>query len=73
MSIQGYFDNEALSMLPKILVKINNAEKFESNEMVCRTLREINNSEIALINMNIEQINEFQDDLINIFKFYNWI
>lgn len=73
MSLQSELDQEAIDMLPKIKTEIKKAASFEANEMLCRTLRECMNSKIAMNSMNSEQLEKFQQDLLEIFEYNNWI
>lgn len=72
MSIQTTLNNQAINKLPKITELIKSAAKFEANQMTNRTIRELLSSEVALDNMNDEQLHEFQVDIINIFKHFGW-
>ena len=73
MSIQSQLNNSAIAVLPKIAAIIERAEVFEANQMKYRALREINNSKIAIDSMTLVQLDEFQEDLIEVFKCRNWI
>lgn len=70
--LQATLNNQAINKLPKIAELIKLAAKFEANQMTNRTMRELLSSEVALDNMNDEQLGEFQIDLINIFKHFGW-
>ena len=73
MSIQSILNQEAIDFLPAIKELMNNANKFEANQMRCLTLRKCGNLNKSLIDMTDSEIKEFEDDLISIFKFHEWI
>ena len=52
---------------------IKAAAKFEANQMTNKTIRECLNSRIAIDEMNDKELNDFQDDLITTFKYFNWL
>lgn len=60
-------------MLSKITFLIERAEKFEANQMTCRAIQECGNSKIAIDEMTDIQLEEFENELIDTFKFFNWI
>lgn len=73
MSIQSILNNQALVKLTKITSLIERAEKFEANQMTVRAIRECGNSKIAIDEMTDIQLEEFENKLIDTFKYFNWI
>jgi len=73
MGLQAILTKQAFEMLPRVLIEIESANDFESNQMTCYAERKLNNSRVALVDMTEQQINEFENDLIETFKFNNWI
>lgn len=73
MSLQSLLTKQAFEMLPKVLNAIEAANDFESNQMACYAERKINDSKIALVEMTNEQIDEFQNELLETFKFKEWL
>tara|TARA_R110002167_G_scaffold27695_5_gene94154 strand:+ start:868 stop:1104 length:237 start_codon:yes stop_codon:yes gene_type:complete len=73
MTIQNQFNNEALNMLPEIVAEIKKADQFGRDQIISKTLRECSNSRVSLINMNEKQLNEFQDNLLESFRYLEWI
>lgn len=73
MSIQATLDGQAINKLPKIAELIKAAAKFEANQMTNKTIRNCLNSRIAIDKMNDKELNDFQDDLITTFKYFNWL
>ena len=74
MTIQSKLNQNALDMLTEDFnAAVNSAAEFESNQMRESALREICNNSIRLTDMNSEQISDFSNDLLNQFKFKNWI
>lgn len=73
MSLQSQLDQEAIDMLPKIKSEIAKAAFEEANAMRLKTLQYCMNSSKAIIDMNSKELEEFQDDLLEIFKYREWI
>lgn len=71
--IQQQFDKAALNCLPRIITLIKNAASFESNQMRCKALYCIMDSIKAITDMCPEEIKSFEDELIRIFKYKEWI
>ena len=65
MNINKYF--------PKIAQCLDNALDFERNQMICAVERACINSHIALVDMTKNYKKRFENDLIEKFKFNNWI
>lgn len=73
MNIQAIFDQEVIDMLPIIKELITQSNKFEANQIRCRTIKECLNSCKALANMSLAELQEFQNKLIATFKHFEWI
>ena len=73
MSLQAILDQECIDYLPKIKDILVDSDLFSSNQIMQLTLREAMNSRIAIINMNKDQLDKFQDNLINVFKINGWL
>lgn len=73
MSLQSQFDLEAINMLPIVKAEILKANKFESNQMMNYALRDICNSSTPISEMSEQEIEKFQLDLIEVFKFLGFI
>lgn len=73
MTIQSQLDNESLKKLTQVSEVINNAEAFERNQMINAALRAMMNSTTAIDDMNDDQLKKFEADLIESFKFKEWI
>ena len=70
MSLQSQLNNDAITMLPLIKSAVKNAEAFESNQMINLTLKECLNSCTPLSDMSENQLEKFQTDLLDTFKYY---
>ena len=73
MSLQSNLNQNALEKLPKILSLIRKSDVFNKNQMICRTLTELQNSATSLDEMTHAQRNMFQLRLINVFKQNGWM
>lgn len=73
MTIQSQLDQIAINILPKIKSAIEAAEKFEANQMINRVLRECMNSSKAIDSMNESELNSFQDEVLETFKYNEWM
>lgn len=77
MGIQGQLDQEAIDMLPKVKAEIEKASAFEANQMKYSTIQACCNASqryrCAIAFMTTEEIEEFQSDLIDKFRFKEWI
>ena len=69
MSIQSILSNHAIDMLPKIKDLITSKSDQARSNLVSITLRACMNSRISLDDMNESQKEEFQNNLIETFKF----
>ena len=76
MSIQAHFDNQAISMLPRVKSLILQAREAgdydEANQMYSKTINAALNSKIPLENMTGRELSRFQMGLIDIFHFHGW-
>ncbi|HLX55278.1 MAG TPA: hypothetical protein VKR58_15145 [Aquella sp.] len=72
MTIQSQFNEEAINMLPLVKEEIAKAGKFESCQMTNKTLYAAINNHQALCDMSESDLQEFQNDLLEIFKFNGW-
>ena len=76
-NIQARFNNEAIDMLPRVKKEILKATQFEANQMKCLTLAKCCNASqhyrCAIAFMTKEELKEFEQDLLDVFKFKNWI
>ena len=73
MSIQAELNAEALSYLPEILNAIRNAEAFEANQMQNITLQRLLSSDVAVDHMDATDLAFFQADLLDYFKYQEWM
>lgn len=73
MSIQGIFNQEVFNYFPKIVEILKTVEFFERNQIRCKVWQECLNSRVAICNMKENELKEFEDELIAIFKYNNWI
>ncbi len=74
MSIQQQLNNMAISMCKKLQATISqSSDEFCINQMRCSALKEINNTYMPIENMTQEQLDKFQDEVIEKFKYNNWI
>lgn len=71
--VQQEMNQEAIDMLPRVKSAISKATAFGSNQMYHYTLRECNNSSVALCDMSSDQIELFQDRLFSVFENRGWI
>lgn len=73
MSIQSELNNAALEQLPKILNLIANADRFERDQIIDYTLRQLMQCNPCLDDMTLEQKSEFENNLIALFKEKGWV
>ena len=73
MSVQATLNAISMNSVPKIKEVIANAEAFEKNQMVYKTHHEMMNSSKPVVDMTSEELEIFQDELIELFHFNNWI
>lgn len=73
MSIQSKLDQQAFNLLPLIKEEISKAAEFEAHQMIHKTLYQVLNNSQALEDMSDSDLEEFQADLLEIFKFKGWI
>ena len=73
MSIQSQLNNEAINCLPKIKTLIENAASFEANQMSNYANNEMMNSYKSVNSMTSEELDSFQCEIIETFKFKDWI
>ena len=73
MNIQSIFNEQCISSLPKIKKITKESAFFEANQIVCFTLRKAMDSKKAVSTMSDKEKKEFQEDLIETFKFNGWI
>lgn len=71
--MQSQFNAHAINMLPVIKHEINAAKDFERDQMIHRTLEEINNLSKPLAEQNALERLIFQNELLDIFARKNWI
>ena len=73
MSIQAKLNNESLQALPKLYIQILHAPAYERNQMICKTLHLININMTPLIEMDQNELENFEDCIINNFKMREWL
>lgn len=73
MPIQSILNEDAMSYVPRIRKLIEEAERFEANQMKEKALQMMSTISPCLQDMNILQIAEFETNLIETFKYKNWI
>lgn len=73
MSLQHQLDEMSIASLPRIKKLIDESKKFEANQMYQYARHKMMNAWKPVIYMSIDELDEFQDDLIKIFEHHNWI
>lgn len=74
MSLQSKFDNQALQMLPKVWVCIQDSkDSFCRSQMISVALREISNFSTCLDEMSAEEIAKADEFLVDWFIRNEWI
>lgn len=73
MSLQNSLNSDSLSKLTSVSEVISKAEKFEANQMREAVIRAMLNSNTAVDDMNEEELTKFESDLIDSFRFKEWI
>ncbi len=73
MSIQAALNADSMNSVPKIKEAIANADPFEANQMEQQTLSAMMNSPKPIINMSDDELEQFQTNLIALFKQHNWL
>jgi hypothetical protein len=73
MSLQSILNQDAIDILPRIKKLIRKADNFERNQMYEAVLRATLNSYPTLLLMTKDQIDKFEQSLIDIFKYKEWI
>ena len=73
MSIQAALNADSMNGVPKIKEVIANADSFEANQMEQRTLRAMMDSSKPVVDMSSEELEQFQTELLDVFKHYDWI
>ena len=73
MSLQSALNQDAINMLPKTKAAIEAAESFEANQMECLAIRVICDTYPCLVDKNQNQLKDFDFEMINRFKHYNWM
>lgn len=73
MSLQNSLNNDSLSKLTLVSDVISKAEKFEANQMREAATRAMLNSRTAINDMNEEELAKFENNLIDSFRFKEWI
>ncbi len=73
MSLQGQLNQAAIDCLPKIKEVIANAGDFEANQMEFMALRAMMNAHTPVSDMSAEQLDQFQNDMLDVFKYKNWL
>lgn len=71
--MQSQLNNQALSYVPKIKQILKTCDQFSHDQIINYTLREMNNRPVCLTDSSFEEIDKFQDELIEIFKINDWI
>jgi len=73
MTIQSSLNAETINFFSAIKFEIKSAERFEANQMNYATLQACNNAHKAINTMTKTELEIFESDLIETFKFKNWI
>lgn len=73
MSIQAALNADSMNSVPKIKEVIANADSFEANQMEQKTLRAMMDSPKPVVDMSSEELEQFQTELLDVFKHYEWI
>lgn len=72
MSVQAYFNEQAIDQLNIVRKIIKNANSFNANQMRNYTLRRLLNSTTVLTEMSVKEKMQFENDLLSAFKYKNW-
>lgn len=73
MSVQSALNENSINSIPRVKAVISNADAFEANQMKQKALSEMMNSPVAIVDMNSEQLEKFQDELIEVFNYKGWL
>lgn len=73
MSLQKKFDDDSIASLNQIPDLIANAEPFVANQMRHYTLRLMGSSVTPIVEMSSSELDKFETDLIDVFKFKQWL
>jgi hypothetical protein len=69
MGLQSKLNQEALDMVPRIKAAIENAGAFSAAQMLYKTMDEMMRAKTPIIEMTNEELDQFQNDLIDPFFF----
>lgn len=73
MSVQEYFNRRAICLLDRVNAEIEKAEDFEANQMTNYAIRKINDAYKPIRIMTKTELKDFENDIIEDFKYKNWI
>lgn len=73
MTIQVQLDAIALNYFPRIQKIISESEKFEANQIKCKTTQLICDANKSIDSMTCQELQIFENEMIEIFRFKNWI
>lgn len=73
MSLQKKLNDDSIAYLNQIPDLIAGAEPFEANQMRQYTLRLMNNSVTPIVEMSSSELDKFETDLVDTFKFKQWL
>ena len=74
MSLQAILNNQAIEALKIVAPVLQKIENFhEWNQAYCYTLRALCDSRTCINDMAAQELSDFQNDLLETFKYKNWI
>lgn len=73
MGLQAIIDQDVFNFFPKINSCIDKAESFEANQMQQKTLQRVLNMCTPLDQLTTSQVESLESDLIEVFKFNEWL
>ena len=71
--MQYQLNAQSISKLAVIKSLINNSNDFTANQMKSAALRAMLNSSEPIGSMSDKQVQQFENNLISIFEYKNWI
>ena len=73
MTLQAQLDNQVFDKLTLIDAVIEKADAFEANQMRCFAVGAVNNSTFPLNEWSDNEVENFQNNVIEIFKLKGWV
>jgi len=72
-NMQYQLNAQSINKLAVIKSLINNGNDFAANQMKSAALRAMLNSNESIDSMSDKQVKQFENNLISIFEYKNWI